>query len=62
MIRAYWAQFVRTGDPNFEGAPGWLPYNDSSAEYLELGGHIAAHPIAERIRTLEGIMKEVVQQ
>ena len=62
LMRAYWVEFVRTGDPNFEGAPGSLPYNDNSPEYLELGEHVAVHSISERIRALAGIMKEVVAQ
>ena len=59
LIRAYWVGFARTGDPNFDSAPHWSPYDGRSPEYFELGGRIGPHPIAERIRTLESIMKAV---
>jgi para-nitrobenzyl esterase len=62
LMRGYWVQFAKTGDPNFEGAPRWPPYNGKSPQYLELAGHVHVHPVSERIQTLESIMKQVVEQ
>jgi para-nitrobenzyl esterase len=34
-ISSYWANFVATGDPNGEGLPAWMPYDQTSEPYLE---------------------------
>ena len=62
LIRDYWAEFVKTGDPNSHGAPKWAPYNSTSPEYFEIGGHIGPRPIAERIRTLEMVMRQIIRE
>jgi para-nitrobenzyl esterase len=62
LIRDYWVEFVETGDPNSHNAPHWPPYGEESSAYFELGKHIGHHPISERIRRLETIMKRVVAQ
>jgi para-nitrobenzyl esterase len=62
LIRRYWVEFVKTGDPNFDGAPHWPFYNDNSLEYFELGTHMGLRPVSQRIRNLEIIMKRVVAQ
>ncbi len=40
LIRAYWVQFAKTGDPNGEGRPGWpavSPGNDLMLEFAQHG-------------------------
>ncbi|HYL60131.1 MAG TPA: carboxylesterase family protein [Candidatus Acidoferrales bacterium] len=32
----YWTQFAATGDPNFGGAPTWLPYDSGTDEFQSL--------------------------
>jgi para-nitrobenzyl esterase len=39
-LRAYWAQFARTGDPDVPGTPAWPPYDSRTAPYLKLGTKI----------------------
>lgn len=41
LISGYWAQFARSGDPNFAGAPIWPAYSADSDAVLELGDEIA---------------------
>ena len=60
LVRSYWAQFVKTGDPNFEGAPKWPAYDSTAAEYLEIGAHVGLRPVPERIRSLETTMRRIV--
>ncbi len=62
FVQGYWAEFVRTGDPNFGGAPEWPPYDSQSAESFELGRRIGRHHVSDRIRSLEAVMKRVVAQ
>lgn len=35
-VSAYWANFVKTGDPNGPGLPRWEPYTQEHPAALEL--------------------------
>jgi len=59
LMRGYWVQFVKTGNPNFDRVPNWPAYSKSS-EYFELGEHIGSRPVPQRIRALESIMRRIV--
>ena len=60
LLRGYWAEFAEAGDPNFDGAPQWSPFDDKSKEYLEIGMRVGPHPVSERIRTLETTMRRII--
>jgi para-nitrobenzyl esterase len=62
LMRGYWVEFAKTGDPNFGSAPHWTPYDGKSKEYFELGKHVSVHRVSERILALESIMNDVVAQ
>jgi len=36
MIRTYWTNFVKTGDPNGNGLPEWPAYNDTKPQVLRI--------------------------
>lgn len=36
MIRTYWTNFVKTGDPNATGLPGWPAYKDRKPQVLRI--------------------------
>lgn len=59
-LRAYWAQFAKTGDPNTPAAPRWPPYDGRTDLYLNLGPAIELKPVEARVHTVEAIMKQVV--
>ena len=58
-MRAYWTQFVRTGDPNAPGLPGWPPYDTHSDRCLELGHLIGICTVAPHLHVIEHIMQQV---
>ena len=39
-MRAYWVNFVKTGDPNGPGLPEWPRFNDAPEQVMELGGTV----------------------
>jgi para-nitrobenzyl esterase len=60
LIRGYWVHFVKSGNPDFDSAPDWPPYNSQAPAYLELGEDVGLRPVSERIRALETIMRRIV--
>jgi para-nitrobenzyl esterase len=37
QIATYWANFIKTGDPNGKGLPTWTPYDLANEPFLNLG-------------------------
>lgn len=40
QMSTYWANFIKTGDPNGEGLPVWSPSNAGALSYMEFGDQI----------------------
>jgi para-nitrobenzyl esterase len=59
LIRTYWTQFAKTGNPNIHGCPDWPDYSERPNQYFELGRGIGPRTIAPRLRVLEIIMKQI---
>jgi carboxylesterase type B len=59
VMRAYWTQFAKTGNPNAPGLPLWPAYDASPDQTLELGRTIQTRLIAAQVQGLERIMKQV---
>jgi para-nitrobenzyl esterase len=60
IMRQYWTQFAKTGNPNAPGLPVWPAYDARTDQSFELGRTIGARPIAPQLRALENIMKQIV--
>ena len=46
QVSAYWANFVRTGDPNGQGLPVWPAFSASEAKTMGVGDKAGPHPVA----------------
>ena len=62
LLSGYWAEFARTGDPNFDDLPQWPAFDSHSADYFEIGPNIGSHPVSKRIRDLETIMRRITAE
>ncbi|WP_419788639.1 carboxylesterase/lipase family protein [Mucilaginibacter sp. SP1R1] len=47
-ISTYWANFVKTGNPNGQGLPAWPAYNASTSQIMILGESPAAKPLPDQ--------------
>jgi para-nitrobenzyl esterase len=52
-LSSYWANFVRTGDPNGPGLPAWPVYKDNPAVFMELGDRLAPRDVMPERTKLE---------
>ena len=48
MMRTYWTNFAKTGDPNGAGLPGWPKFSDATPQMLHIAsGRTQAGPIVD---------------
>jgi para-nitrobenzyl esterase len=45
QVETYWTNFVKTGDPNGPGLPGWPAYSATRPDVMHLHAHPAAGPV-----------------
>jgi para-nitrobenzyl esterase len=60
VMRHYWVQFAKFGDPNVPGDPEWPAYDTRPNQYFELGRMTRVHPVKPQIQILEHIMDQIV--
>lgn len=46
IMSSYWANIIKTGDPNGSGLPAWPAYDPNRPQVMELGDHFSAIPVA----------------
>jgi len=62
QMSSYWANFVKTGDPNGNGLPVWSPFQAEKHEVMRLGSTMGMMQVAaseERLWFLEKQLKTV---
>jgi para-nitrobenzyl esterase len=59
VMRIYWTQFARTGNPNVPGVAPWRAYNPHADQYLDLGNKIRVHTVPAKIQILGHIMQRI---
>nr|WP_229310965.1 carboxylesterase family protein [Larkinella soli] len=47
IMSAYWANFIKTGDPNGNGLPNWPPYSVKGKKIMDLGDRPAARKLPD---------------
>jgi para-nitrobenzyl esterase len=57
VMRDYWTQFAKTGDPNAADLPHWPAYDERSDQCYELGRAIRVRPVDTKLYALDRIMK-----
>ena len=60
VMRGYWAQFAKAGDPNYQGAPSWHAFSPTAPQCLELGRVIRVQPVKQKMHALERIMLQTL--
>ncbi len=59
IMSSYWANFVKTGDPNGAGLPVWEPYSDKH-EVMRIGENMEMMPIAASDEKFEFLKKQLL--
>jgi para-nitrobenzyl esterase len=59
MMSTYWANFIKTGDPNGEGLPTWAPTQSDALAYMEFGDEVV---LDTGISKLDALMIEFVKR
>jgi para-nitrobenzyl esterase len=59
VMRQYWAQFAKTGNPNLVGLPPWPEYDKNSDQCLELNRTIRLRASSKRLQDLDRINHQI---
>ena len=64
LMRAYWTQFAKTGDPNAPGLLRWPAYDATREQVIELGRAVSVAPLAHavQLRVLEHITNQILAE
>jgi para-nitrobenzyl esterase len=62
IMRNYWVQFAKTGDPNIQGQPRWEAFDPEKNQALELGHGVEPMKVLHRegFAAFDHIMAEIV--
>lgn len=62
LIRTYWTQFAKTGNPNTRGVPFWPAYEARRNTCVELGHSFALYSVSPRVQTLQKILQQTIAE
>lgn len=62
VMRSYWTQFARTGDPNHGVVPAWAAFDPALNQSLELGREIRPRAIEPRLQVVQQLMQLTIEE
>jgi para-nitrobenzyl esterase len=62
ILRTYWSNFAKTGDPNSPGLPTWPRFEPGSDYVWSLGQKIGPIPMNQNLRVLDRIMAQILSE
>lgn len=62
LMRTYWVQFAKSGDPNAPQSPYWPTFDVHKERCFELGRGVAVRPIKTQSLRLDRIMAQVLAE
>lgn len=61
ILRRYWTNFAKRGNPDGVDVPEWRPYHADSDLVMELGRQIHPVPVSSSLPTLQRLMQPVLR-
>jgi para-nitrobenzyl esterase len=62
MLRRYWVNFAKSGQPGGPGLPAWPAYNPHSDRILELGKHTQHVSVPPSLPELQKVMQPILEK
>ena len=62
ILRAYWSNFAKSGNPNSQGLAEWPAFDPGSDYIFSLGQKIAPMPMNQNLRVLDEIMAQILSE
>ena len=62
VLRQYWMNFAKSGQPDGPGLPAWPAYDSSSNQVMELGSRIQAEPASPSLPALQRITQQILEK
>ncbi len=62
VMSSYYANFVKTGDPNGPGLPVWEPHSSGNHMVMRLGEKMGMMPITENEERFEFLKKQILEE
>jgi para-nitrobenzyl esterase len=62
MLRRYWTNFAKTGQPGGEGLPAWPAYDADSNRMLDMGSRIELKPAPSSLFAVQKLMRPILEK
>jgi para-nitrobenzyl esterase len=62
LMRKYWTQFAKAGDPNSHGVTPWPAFEAQAHQCFELGRTVGVRPVSPALDALDHMMKQIIAE